>query len=341
MDSVASTGHTSRPAPPPSASSECAPVRAILRTKDLDEARTFCRQLFYDTLRVTPLAGGRNLDFFGVGVRLGAVTVGEVRYGTDVHVTTGDLETAYHVLMPLSGAVQCRQLGYLVAADPSCALVLQPVGDIELTWAADCRVVSVKVERAALEREMDATLDRQVASPLPLSASFGTRSGPGRSWSALLRLLLQELNRPDGLLDQPQMARHWRDLVISGLALTVEHPYSHEPSVRRPRTVKRALDAMHAEPGKQFTAAELAAIAGVGVRVLQESFKQHVGMSPLTYLRRMRLDGVHAELSRADPWQVGVSEVATRWGFTHLGRFAGAYRQRFGEPPSQTLRDRR
>jgi transcriptional regulator GlxA family with amidase domain len=111
--------------------------------------------------------------------------------------------------------------------------------------------------------------------------------------------------------------------------------------VRHPRTVKRALDAMQAEPGKQFTAAELAAVAGVGVRVLQESFKQHVGMSPMTYLRRMRLDGVHAELSRADPWQVGVSEVATRWGFTHLGRFAGAYRQRFGEPPSQTLRDRR
>jgi len=297
--------------------------------------------MFYDTLRVTPLADARELDFFGAGVRFGPVTIGEVRYGTDVYVTTGDLETAYHVLVPLSGAVQGRQLGYVVAADPSCALVLQPVGDIELTMAADCRVLSVKVERAALEREMDATLDRQVASPLPLSASFPTRSGPGRSWSALLRLLLQELGRPDGLLDQPQMARHWRDLVISGLALTVEHPYSHEPSVRRPRTVKRALDAMHAEPGKQFTAVELAAIAGVGVRVLQESFKQHVGMSPMTYLRRMRLDGVHAELSRADPWQVAVSEVATRWGFAHLGRFAGAYKQRFGVAPSQTLRDRR
>jgi len=98
---------------------------------------------------------------------------------------------------------------------------------------------------------------------------------------------------------------------------------------------------MHADPGRQFTAAELAAVAGVGVRVLQESFRQHVGMSPMTYLRRMRLDGVHAELSRADPWQVAVSEVATRWGFAHLGRFAGAYRQRFGVSPSQTLRDRR
>jgi AraC-like DNA-binding protein len=32
--------------------------------------------------------------------------------------------------------------------------------------------------------------------------------------------------------------------------------------------------------------------------------------------------------------------VAMRWGFTHLGRFAGAYRDRYGVTPSQTLRDR-
>jgi AraC-like DNA-binding protein len=221
------------------------------------------------------------------------------------------------------------------------AAVLQPVGDIELNWSADCRLLSVKVDRAALEREVDAALDREVASPLPLGASFPIGSGPGRSWLALIRLLLTELRGPDALIEQRPMARRWRQLVVSGLALTVEHPYPEEPPGRRPRTVKRTLDAMHADPGHPFTSAELAAIAGVGVRVLQESFRQHLGMSPLTYLRRLRLDGVHTELRRADPWQVSVSEVALRWGFTHLGRFAGAYRARYGQAPSQTLKERR
>ena len=140
------------------------------------------------------------------------------------------------------------------------------------------------------------------------------------------------------------MAARWRDLVISGLALTVEHPYGEEPAglqgPRRPRPVKRALDAMHAEPWRTFTAADLARIGGVGVRVLQQSFREHVGMSPLAYLRRLRLDGVHAELAQGDPWQVSVSEVAYRWGFTHLGRFAGAYKARYGVTPSETLKDR-
>jgi transcriptional regulator GlxA family with amidase domain len=98
---------------------------------------------------------------------------------------------------------------------------------------------------------------------------------------------------------------------------------------------------MHAEPWQPFTVVDLARVAGVSVRVLQESFRQHVGMSPLAYLRRLRLDGAHTELSRADPWDLSVTDVAYRWGFTHLGRFAGAYRSRYGESPSQTLRARR
>jgi AraC-like DNA-binding protein len=317
------------------------PLRESLRTTDLDEAGRFCRRLFYDSIRVRPLGTDRTIDFVADGMRLGPITVGEVRYGSDVYVTSTDLQTAYHVLVPITGAVQSRQLGHVVAADASCAVVLQPIGDVELRWAADCRVVSVKVDRAALEREVDAALGRQVASPMPLGASFSTGSGPGRSWAALVRLLLEEMRGTDGLVDRPQIARHWQDLLISGLALSVEHPYSHEPAARRPRTVKRTLDAMHADPARQFTATELASIAGVGVRVLQESFKQHLGMSPLTYLRRLRLDGVHHELSRGDPWQVSVSEVAARWGFTHLGRFAGAYRARYGVSPSQTLKERR
>jgi AraC-like DNA-binding protein len=36
---------------------------------------------------------------------------------------------------------------------------------------------------------------------------------------------------------------------------------------------------------------------------------------------------------------VTVAAVAHRWGFAHLGRFAYAYRARFGVSPSETLRE--
>ncbi|MGX6606965.1 AraC family transcriptional regulator [Micromonosporaceae bacterium Da 78-11] len=321
------------------------PVHVELQTTDVDEARAFCRQMFYGPLRVDPVGDLSTFAFSGDVVMLGPLTVGEISYGSDIQLDVGDLVTAYHVVAPLTGSLRSRHRGTVVLADPTRAAVYRPVGDIHLDWPGNCRLLSVKVDRAALERELDAALDQRIVSPLLLGASFDLIDGPGRTWAALVRLLHAELRGKDGLGSQPRMAARWRDMVVSGLALTVQHPYGEEPAglqgPRRPRTVKRTLDAMHAEPWRQFTAGDLATIAGVGVRVLQESFRQHVGMSPLTYLRRLRLDGVHAELSRADPWHVSVSEVAYRWGFTHLGRFAGAYRSRYGVPPSQTLRERR
>ncbi|MEV6303565.1 AraC family transcriptional regulator [Actinoplanes sp. NPDC051861] len=328
----------------PAAPGTDVPVHVGLRTTDVEQARAFCRKMYYGPLRIEPVGDPRRFHFSADVVLLGPITLGEVGYGTDIRVSISALETSYHVLVPLTGMLTSRHRGAVVLADPTRAVVYRPTGDIELEWPGTCRLLSVKVERAALERELDAALDQRVVSPLPLGASFDLVDGPGRTWAALVRLLLAELRGPDGLASQPRMAARWRDMVVSGLALTVEHPYGEEPlglqGPHRPRTVKRALDVMHAEPWRQYTVGDLADVAGVGVRVLQESFRQHVGMPPLTYLRRLRLDHVHAELSRADPGRASVSEVAYRWGFTHLGRFAGAYRARFGVSPSDTLRGR-
>ena len=58
----------------------------------------------------------------------------------------------------------------------------------------------------------------------------------------------------------------------------------------------------------------------------------------MAYLRRQRLERVREELLVAAPGAVNVTEVATRWGFTHLSRFAASYRAAFSENPSDTLR---
>jgi len=36
-----------------------------------------------------------------------------------------------------------------------------------------------------------------------------------------------------------------------------------------------------------------------------------------------------------------VTAIALKWGFSHIGRFSIAYRERFGESPSQTVLRRR
>ena len=57
----------------------------------------------------------------------------------------------------------------------------------------------------------------------------------------------------------------------------------------------------------------------------------------MAYVRKARLNRVRADLLRSDPQLVGVTEIATRWGFVHLSRFARQYRDQFNELPSATL----
>jgi AraC-like DNA-binding protein len=102
--------------------------------------------------------------------------------------------------------------------------------------------------------------------------------------------------------------------------------------------VRRVVEHIHAHAALPLTPADLARVADVSVRTLQETFQQLVGESPMATVRRVRLDRVREALRTAVPGTTTVADIARSWGFAHLGRFAIEYRRRFGERPSETLR---
>ncbi|MCJ1712913.1 AraC family transcriptional regulator [Curtobacterium sp. VKM Ac-2922] len=102
--------------------------------------------------------------------------------------------------------------------------------------------------------------------------------------------------------------------------------------------VRAMVEHVHAHVREPVSVAELSAVSGLSVRSVQESFARVLGVSPLTYVREVRLDRVRQELLELDPRDVTVGDVARRWGFAHLGRFSAVYLDRFGEYPKQTLR---
>ncbi len=82
---------------------------------------------------------------------------------------------------------------------------------------------------------------------------------------------------------------------------------------------------------------ELCSELGVSQRTLQYAFSTHMGMSPMAYLRLLRLNRVQAILCRAEPGDTTVTATAMHHGFLHLGRFAQDYKRIFNESPSATL----
>jgi transcriptional regulator GlxA family with amidase domain len=103
-----------------------------------------------------------------------------------------------------------------------------------------------------------------------------------------------------------------------------------------PKGVKRAIDYMHANLDAPITLADLVAVAGVPGRTLFQHFRVFKGVPPMRYLRERRFEQARRTLLCAMPDE-NVTEIAVRWGFSHMGRFAGEYRRRYGETPSETL----
>jgi AraC-like DNA-binding protein/TolB-like protein len=104
-----------------------------------------------------------------------------------------------------------------------------------------------------------------------------------------------------------------------------------------PRDLKKAIERLEAEPERQWRLCDLAVLCGVSPRTLQKHFRLFLGSTPHTFLRELRFDRARQELLVGCD-ETRVTEIATRYGFDHFGRFASEYRRRYGETPSTTLR---
>ena len=155
---------------------------------------------------------------------------------------------------------------------------------------------------------------------------------------------MAELQRPGSILSEPMAAGPFREFVMTVLLLHQPHNYT-EALLRlarpvTPRDVKRAIDYIEANLDTAISLPDLVAACGVPGRTLIKHFRDFKGTSPIRYLLNARYQRVREALSRAEPEQ-SVTEIALKWGFTHMGRFSVEYRKRFGESPSRTLQQRK
>jgi len=110
-----------------------------------------------------------------------------------------------------------------------------------------------------------------------------------------------------------------------------------ETPCRRYQALRCAVHYIRERPDEPVTLRQLCQVTGVSDRALEIAFKETFDITPKTYITLMRLHGVRRTLCTAGPGDISVTEVATRWGFIHLGRFAQYYREQFGESPNETL----
>jgi AraC-like DNA-binding protein len=99
--------------------------------------------------------------------------------------------------------------------------------------------------------------------------------------------------------------------------------------------VTEALRAIHAEPGRAWTVAELGAAGGLSRAAFARRFTALVGEPPLTYLTWWRMTTA-GRLLRSD--DLSLRQIAERTGYTSEFAFAKAFKREYGVPPGQYRR---
>ncbi|MDT5009898.1 MAG: hypothetical protein QOH57_1515 [Mycobacterium sp.] len=313
-----------------------------VRTTDVDEAADALSRV-YVAAELTPM-DTKSVNMQMKALQLPLLTVGYLGFGVDVAIRTDDVP-AYYIDAPLSGnAVSRWRDGGLVKTTPGSVAVFTPGTPCVLDWSGDCSQVCLKVSELQMRRQLEAMLNRPVRKRIVFDRQLNLGTTAANDWYHLVRLLARQAWQPGGLLNHQLAVGNLQLLLIQGLLQI--HPHNYTDALTESEgpasgaVAKRVIDLMHAHPQTPWSTAELARTTGVSARALQQAFARSGHPSPMIYLRRLRLHRVHAELAANSPHSVTVTMVAGRWGFVHLGRFAGQYRQLFSETPSETLRAR-
>jgi AraC-like DNA-binding protein len=315
-------------------------TRPLLVTHDLEEAQHYITDVYIPHDLQT--RDGRALDFKLRYLASERLTVGHLVYGADAELLVPPMLDCYHMNLTLSGQTMVSQKGRRAATQAKRSGVLfQPDAPFTVRWSPEAVQYAVKLPRRPLEAHLSKLLNRPVERPIGFDLGFDLASPIGQSLLSAVDYLRIELTRPGGISQMPLARDHLESLVLTQLLLTIPNTYTdllNTPGQPAQRSkVRRAIDMIEANPQAELSLADLASVAGVTGRQLQRGFKETIGMSPMAYVRAVRLDRVHAELLDG-AGRVSVTEVAMRWGFFHLSRFAQQYRERFGHLPSETVR---
>jgi AraC-like DNA-binding protein len=265
---------------------------------------------------------------------MGGIAFSRLRYGAQVRIEPGRLDDFYLIQMPLAGHARIDSGNERIDSTPLLAAVLGPTETTAMAWSADSDQLMVRIERGLVERAVEAQFG--LAQRQPVRFALGFRWHDCAAWRCLLHYLNQCAESESDFNRHALLVGNIEQLVVTTLLGAQPHNFSDARvapcTTVLPRHVRKVEQYLREHVSEPICADQLALLAGVSLRSLYAGFKQYCGVSPMHYLRNLRLERARESL-RADP-DASIATVAMHWGFTHLGRFSYEYKQRFGESPS-------
>ena len=299
----------------------------LFESVDLDETRELISRVMqpHSLFPRGHTHGRSHMDF----VRVGRLGIGTIQFGGAIQVDVEAVDGYFLMMFCVTGNAEVHTAGRKIVVDDQHAVIRAPGEPFSALLSPDCEQLVMRIDAAALNGDS--------ASLFDAGAAVSLESGPMRAWKEQLKLVASSPDLLNVAAQNPAVGAHVESLLVG---LLCSHDTGHgtsPPSTIAPLFVRRAEEFMAANLAVPMQLQDIARAAGVPVRTLTEGFLRFRNVSPISLMRQMRLDRARQAIRESTP-DVRVATIALDSGFTHFGRFAQAYRERFGELPSETAR---
>lgn len=279
----------------------------------------------------------KSLDARMHAAKFGRISFCRLAYGGDVAIDPDHLKDFYLVQTPVSGKAVIHSGNQYIHSDARCASVLSPGQSTSMLWYDDNDQVMVRIDKNLINNTLAAMHGVDEVKDTVFNLGFNWLNSP--VWCNALLYLCHALETEQDLSNNALVTSQIEQLVAVSLLSSQPNHFgmvTNKGHTVLPRHVRYVKDYIDEHANEAISLATLAQEVGVSLRGLYLGFHQHCGISPMQYLKKVRLEKVHEALRQKNSGSV--TEIALAWGFMHLGRFSIEYKQRYGESPSETLR---
>jgi AraC-like DNA-binding protein len=225
-------------------------------------------------------------------------------------------------------------------ADPDRSNLIPSGAEARIDRSAGHSELRLRIDSNALRAKLAAVIGTPVVRDIEFEAPAGEPEL--HRLRRLLFFLAGQLDCEDTMIPDQVLAEYEQLVMVSFLTAN-RHNFSHllertEP-VSGPWQVRLVEEYVEANWKMPLNIETLAAVTGGSARSIFKAFKEARGISPMAFVKRVRL--AHAKRMLQAAGDISVIDVAFQCGFLNPGHFARDYRLAFGELPSRTLRSAR
>lgn len=273
-------------------------------------------------------------------VSLRNVCLSNLCFGSEAVVEGPAPESYYYIQLVQKGTLTLESNGRTVTVDSKSAAVINPFHKVNLFHSEDCSKIIVRIHREAMERELINLCGRSVGAPIEFSTSVSIEDPRVASLIRVINHVCQEVDDPYSGYRTPQFANHMEGLLSASVLAGVPNSYSGEINrlgdTEGPAYLRRAERYIETHLAEEISLDDLVCASGASMRTLYKAFNTYRHLTPMGYVKRIRLECARRELEGRGTSHKTVADVAMAVGMSHLGNFAADYRRLYGELPSET-----